>query len=392
MRGSIRKRYEDSWNIILDVGYQVDPDTGKQKRVQKWFTVKGTKRDAERKLTELLHHLHCGEYGEPSRLTVGEWLIEWLETAIKPPNKRLRTYETYQSVIERHLKPALGHLRLQQLKPTDIKRYYNDSALSSTTLEQHQTILHSALKAAQPQSLVQRNVASLVIGKPHRPDGREDVLRHCWEAEEARRFIAAAKEQGPQPAAFYTLALDSGARKGELCGLMWTDIDLDAGTLAFVRQLIKPGPEPVLGPLKNGESRTISIAPETVALLRKQRAHQAELKLANRVHYHDHGLVFAKEWEHLQRHGDTLGHPLQMNNIGQNEYLRIIKAADVRPIKFHGLRHTCATLLLQAGVPIKVVQERLGHKRIEITLNIYAHALPSMQQDAAAKLAALLHS
>jgi integrase len=87
-----------------------------------------------------------------------------------------------------------------------------------------------------------------------------------------------------------------------------------------------------------------------------------------------------------------LGHPLQMDNLGQNEYQRLIKQAGIRPIKFHGLRYTCATLLLQAGVPIKVVQERLGHKRIEITLNIYAHALPSMQQDAAAKLAALLHS
>jgi integrase len=119
-------------------------------------------------------------------------------------------------------------------------------------------------------------------------------------------------------------------------------------------------------------------------LLRKHKAHQAELKLVNRAYYHDHGLVFAEEWEHLQRHGDTLGHPLQMNSIGQHEYLRLIKTA--------GLRHTYATLLLRAGVPVKVVQERLGHKRIEITLNIYARALPSTQQDAAAKLAALLHS
>jgi integrase len=392
MRGHIRKRYKDSWNIILDVGYQFDPETGTQKRVQKWFTVPGTKRDAEKKLAELLHDLHRSQYVEPSKLTVGEWLTEWLETAIKPPNKRLRTYETYKSVIEHHLKPALGHLRLQQLRPTDLKRYYNGSSLSPTTMEQHHTLLHSALKAAQLQGLVQRNVASLVIGKPHRREGRDDVLRHCWEAEEARRFIAAAKEQGPQPAAFYTLALDTGARKGELGGLKWSDVDLDAGTVAIVRQLIKPGSNPVFGPLKGGESRMITIAPETVALLRKHRAHQAELKLPNRGHYHDQGLVFAKEWEHLRRHGDTLGHPLQMNNIGQNEYRRIIQAAGVRPIKFHGLRHTCATLLLQAGVPIKVVQERLGHKRIEITLNIYAHALPSMQQDAAAKLAALLHS
>ena len=362
-----------------------------QRRVQKWCTVHGTKRDAEKKLAELLHDVNRSHFVEPSKLTLGEWLTEWLETAIKPPNKRLRTYETYKSVIERHLKPTLGHLRLQQLRRTDLKRYYNDSSLSPTTLEQHHTLLHSAFKAAQLQGLVQRNVATLVIGKPHRPEGRDDVLMHCWEAQEARRFIAAAKEMGPQPAAFYTLALDSGARKGELCGLNWTDMDLEAGTVAIVRQLIKPGPEPVFGPPKNGATRTMPIAPETVALLRKHKAHQASLKLANRAHYHDFGLVFAKGWEHLQRHGDTLGHPLQMNNLGQHEYRRLIKAAGVRPIKFHGLRHTCATLLLQAGVPPKVVQERLGHKRIEITMGIYAHALPSMQRDAAAKLAALLH-
>jgi hypothetical protein len=117
------------------VGYQVDPETGRQKRVQKWCTVKGTKRDAEKKLTALLHDMHNSEYVEPSKLTLGAWLTEWLETAIKPPNKRLRTHETYKSVIGRQLIPALGHLRLQQVKPTNFKRYYNASALSPTTLE-----------------------------------------------------------------------------------------------------------------------------------------------------------------------------------------------------------------------------------------------------------------
>lgn len=391
MRGSIRKRYQGSWSIILDLGYRLDPETGHHKRMQKWFTVQGTKKEAEARLAELLHDANRSQLVEPSKVTVGAWLTEWLETAIKPPNKRLRTYETYKSVIERHLKPALGGIRLQQLKPTDLKRYYNESARSPTTLEQHHTLLHSALKAAQLQGLVQRNVASLVIGKPHRLEGRQAVMQHCWEAEEARRFLAAAKAHSPQAAAFYLLALDTGARKGELCGLKWSDIDLDAGQVAIVQQLIKPGPEPVFGPPKNGDVRTIHLGPETTALLRKHKARQAELKLANRAYYHDFGLVFAKEWEHLQRHGDTLGHPLQMNNLGQHEFRKLIQQAGVRPIKFHGLRHTCATLLLQAGVSPKVVQERLGHKHIAITLDIYAHVLPAMQQDAATKLAAILH-
>jgi integrase len=161
--------------------------------------------------------------------------------------------------------------------------------------------------------------------------------------------------------------------------------------VTFQRQLLKPGPSPVFGPVKNKTPRTVEIAAETVALLRRHRSHQAELKLANGEHYHDHGLVFAKEWGDLTRRRDTLGEPLQANNLGQREYAQLVKAAGVRQIKFHGLRHTCATLLLQAGVPAHVVQRRLGHKKIEITLTVYAHALPAMQQDAAARLAAVLH-
>ena len=113
MRGSLRKRYKDSWSIILDLGYQVDRTTGKLKRQQKWITVCGTKRDAEKRLSELLHDANRGQFVQPTKRTFGEWLEEWLEKAIKPPAKRLRTYETYKSVIERHLKPRLGGLPLQ---------------------------------------------------------------------------------------------------------------------------------------------------------------------------------------------------------------------------------------------------------------------------------------
>ena len=395
MRGSLVQRYKGSWSVVLDLGYQVDPATGRRKRKQQWITVQGTKRDAENKLGDLLRDAQRGELVRPHKRTFGEWLDEWLAKAIKPPAKTVRAYETYKSVIDRHLKPKLGAIPLQQLKAVDLKRYYDehgqgDDALAPATLGQHHTIAHSALQAAVLEGLVQRNVAKLVVGKPHAPAGRRDALEHCWEASEAKTFLTTAKAAGPQPAAFYALALDSGARKGELCGLMWTDVELISGRMTIQRQLVKPGPEPVFGPLKNKTPRTIEISAETVALLRKHRAHQAELKLRNGERYRDHGLVFAKQWEDLHRGRDTLGDPLQANNLGQREFRKLLKTAGVRPIKFH-VRHTCATLLLQAGVPANVVQRRLGHKKIEITLSVYAHALPSMQQDAAARLAAMLH-
>ncbi len=112
--------------------------------------------------------------------------------------------------------------------------------------------------------------------------------------------------------------------------------------------------------------------------------------MANRTVYRDHGLVFAKEWADVTKYGVVIGDPVQMNNIGQREFAKLIQASGVRRIKFHGMRHTSATLALKAGVPVKVVAQRLGHAKTDITNDIYAHALPSMQKDAAAKLSSLL--
>ena len=112
---------------------------------------------------------------------------------------------------------------------------------------------------------------------------------------------------------------------------------------------------------------------------------------AFRSSYHDFGLVFAKDWSEVRRSTERIGQRLQMNNLGQREYAKIIKAAGVKPIKFHGLRHTMATLLLKAGTPVHVVSERLGHSKVEMTLEVYAHVLPDMQREAAATIGAILH-
>jgi integrase len=378
--------------VILDLGYQLDSATGLRKRKQKWITVRGTKRDAEKRLGDLLRDANRGEFVERSKLTLAEWLREWLEKAVKPPARRPRTYEKYRQVIESRLIPVLGGLRLQEAKATDIKRYYTDQTkLSSSTLAQHHAILHNALKCATHEGLVFRNVATLVVGKPRIRRDHERLRQNCWEADEARAFLKAAKDAGPQEGAFASLALDSGARKGELCGLRWSDVDLETGKVTFVRQLTKAGRAPTFGPIKNDMPRTVDLAPETIAILREHKRAQAEIKMANRTVYQDLGLVFAKEWGHLHGRADSLGLPLQANNMGEHWFARVIKAAKVRRITIHGLRHTSATLLLKAGVPPQVVQQRLGHKGIEMTLGIYAHVLPSMQQDAAKRLGALLH-
>ena len=382
MRGHLRQRSKGSWSIVLDMGRTIEADTGRLKRSQKWITIQGTKREADAKLAEILHRMNRGQIVEPSKMTLAYWLKDWLESVIKP-SRRLRTYETYSHVVNKHLVPNMGQIRLCDLRASHLQQYYNNSTLSKATLQQHHAIMHGALQASAKQDLVLRNVAELVEGKPRIDGIQKDAMLHCWDEEEARQFVDTAKHAGTQEAAFYKLALDSGARKGELCGLRWDDVDWDAGTISIVRQLVKvqKGAIPVFGPPKNGTPRSISLAPQTIGLLKKHKVTQAEHRLATGTVYCDHGLVFTREW----------GQPLQMNNLGEREYKSLIERSKVRRIKFHGLRHTCATLLLKKGKPIHVVADRLGHKDPTITMKIYAHALPSMQKEAAAIMEAVLH-
>jgi integrase len=392
MRGSIRQRSPGSWRLTLEFGYVQDPVTGKAKRVQKYVTVRGSKRDAERRLNDLIGDVQDGTFIQPDKRTVGQWLDEWVELALKPPRRTQRAYDTYKSVIARHLKPSLGHLRLQGLRSIDVEAFVTAKAdLAPATVEKVFTVLSSALKAAVRNQLLARNVATLVSNRPHAPQGHPEAVSNCWSAQEAAQFLRVAKAAGPQPAAMWTLALDTGIRKSELAGLRWADLDLPRGQLLVSRQLLAGGASPTFTPTKGKRARAIDLASETLDLLKAHKAHQATVKMRFRRRYRDLGLMFAKEWSEGGRRHEVLGLPIAVNNIGERQFASLIQQAGVRRISVHGLRHTCASLLLSSGVSPNVVRDRLGHRSVETTLTVYAHCLPGQQQDASRRLAALLH-
>ena len=372
MRGYLRKRSKSSWTITLTLGRKVDPKTGKSKVNQKTITVRGTKPEAEAKLAELLNQYNKGEYIEPSTLTTGEWLQRWIDMYVKNSRKkRLRTIETYESVVRRHLIPAFDKVPLQKLSAGHIQHYYNTSSLSSTNLHQHHNILHQALKVAVVnERLLNINPAELVVEKPV---ANRNLEMNVWDEVEVRKFLLVAREAGIQEETFYTLAIETGMRKGEICGLKWEDVDLVARRLAVKRTLLRASPEPILGPPKVGRSRAVAISPQTSGLLKRHRIKQNELKLSLGDGYVDQDFVFTKE----------NGGPLQINNFAQRSFAKLIDEAGVKKIRFHDLRHTCATLLLSQEVNPKIVQERLGHSDISMTLNRYSHITPTMQDKAA---------
>jgi integrase len=360
--------------------------------VQRWVSLgKCSRRDAKKKREALLVDARKGELVEPTKVTLGEWLNTWMTEAVKPTSRR-HTVACYQLAINKHIAPALGSIGLQSLRPGHLQKYYAEkrSALSNATLSLHHSVVSGALKSAVRQGLVAKNVALLVDGRPRPRRQREEAKRHCWSREEAVAFLKAAKEAGPQLAALFAFALDSGVRRGELLGLRWKDVDLDAATVLIDQQLLESGPEPVFGPTKNGEPRTVDLNDTTVDLLRDHKRVQAESKMRNRTAYHDYGLVFARGWEDVQARRRSLGEPISEGALVR-AMEKIIAAADVRRIKVHGLRHTSATLLLAAGEPLHVVSARLGHKDPSITLSIYAHCLPAHQRQAARTMGELLH-
>lgn len=381
--GSIRERTPGRWQVSVELGW--DPQTRKRRRRR--FTMAGTRRDAQRALTEALRQRDHGMVVTPDRITVGEWLTRWLERHRAEGHITPRTYDRYRGIIRYHLLPGLGRLRLQALRPdhiADIKARWLSgkestagAPLAGASVHKHLVVLRRALADALRAGIIVRNPMDAVSAPSLK--GREE--RRALTEEEIAALLDAARGSRYDAAIRVTLA--TGLREGELLALQWEDVDLAAATLSVRRTLAYVDGTTVFGAPKTANSRrTIELSPATVQVLRSHRAAQVEHRLRLGAIWQEHGLVFPS----------MIGTPWLARTF-YRDYRPIVERsgiADPATVNWHTLRHTAATQWLRHGADVFSVSRRLGHASASFTMDVYGHLLRGQQRQAAEALDYLL--
>ncbi len=337
-----------------------------------------TRKEVQEKMKVALHEQQQGTLVKSTPQTVAQFLADWLENTHRR-RVRPRTYERYSEVIHLHIVPVLGHYQLQKLTAQHVQAFYTkkeDEGLAPTTIHYYHSVLHNALSTAVKWGLISKNVCDLAS-----PPRKERYEIKPLTVEQAQTLLATVR--GHKWEALFTLALATGMRRGELIALKWQDINLKTGTLQVVRVLTRvptnmPKREHVYveaEPKTQKSRRSVLIAPFALEALKQHRVRQLEAKLKAGPFWQEHDYVFC-----------TLhGTHLNPNHVVE-EFKLLLKKAGLPDIRFHDLRHSAATLLLSLGVHPKIVQELLGHTQISMTMDVYSHVLPSMQQDAISRL------
>ena len=366
--GSIYQRPDGTWCAQITVYAN-----GKRKRPT--FYGK-TRKEVAEKLTKVIADRNGGIVYEASKLTVSEYLDMWLRDSVKGTVKET-TYANYSYIVQVHISPSLGRVKLKSLSPSHVRAFYGEKTrtnLSAATVKKMHVVLRKALSQAVSDGLIPRNAADNV--KPPRASAPGEEIRPL-NSEECSAFLEASR--GERLEALYMLAVHCGLREGELLALRWEDVDLEAAKPALlVRRTLTRGEEGrgwVVGAsTKSGKGRRVRLARRTVAALKAHRKRQLEERIRLAGLWEDQGLVFPSE----------IGSLLNPSNLRNRSFKRIKERSGVREdLRFHDLRHTCATLLLREGVNVKVISEMLGHASITITLNTYSYVLPDMQDSAA---------
>jgi integrase len=358
--GSIYQRTDGTWCATYSAGYAASG-----KRVRK--TIFGvTKEEVAKKLSKVQATRMDGTFVEPSRMRLSTLLERWVEDAARP-SIRQTTYYSYKGIIKNHIDPRIGGTTLAILNPIHIQRLYADmerDGVGPRVRQLTHAVLRRALKQALRWGLIARNPCD-AIDPPRVPKRQIAPLT----TEQVQTFLEAAK--GDRLYALNVVAIGTGMRLGEIFGLQWPDVDLKGRAINVRSTLIEINGKLTLAEPKTPKSRRrIDLPQFVVDALTKHRVQSVREG-------------FAKEpWVFC----NSTGGPLRRTHFHVNHFKPLLDAADLPAIRFHDLRHTSATLLLAAGVHPKVVQERLGHSQIGITLDTYSHVVPTMQLEAATKL------
>ena len=370
-----------TWMFVVDLGIGGD---GKRRQAKRRGFA--TKAEAQAVLDELRVDVRKGNYVAPVRQTFADYLTNTWLPAIRATIEK-STYESYARNVRLHIIPGLGGIPLQQLDAPMLNRFYADllehgrkdgkpGGLSARTVRYIHTIVGRALREAVDWEKLVKNVAPKA-GPPSASSAKSPEMK-TWDAPTLARFLDELREDRHQPA--WLFLATTGCRRGEALGIRWADVDLDKAHVLLFQTISAINHEIVIAPrTKSGKPRPIEIDAATVAALRAVRKRQAEERLLLGPDYKDHDLVFA-------RADGSPQHPEHFSNAFERRVARY----KFPRIRLHDLRHTWATLALQAGVDVKIVSERLGHTSTKITWDIYQHVTPVMQSDAAETVARLI--
>ena len=386
--GGLYERSPGRWLLKIDRG--TDPVTRKRQPFF-YITVRGTKKEALRELARYREQVAAQPYLNPEKITVSDYLTRWLNQHAKH-RVSAKTFERYKEIVDKHLIPALGKHRLPKLAPVHIQSYYASALttkrtrlkrggetdelppLSARTVHHHHRVLSAALKQAVILGWLARNPTAHV--EPPRPARTE---MHVLDQPQTGKLLKAAKDS---PIYLPILiAVTTGMRRGEILAMRWRDFNFQSGTLSVAQTLEETGEGLAFKAPKTERSRrTIALPKLTIDELRRHLVTQKKGRLRAGSAWVDNDLVICR----------ADGTPVSPSYVSQ-AFAKL--AADLKlPIRFHDLRHTHISHLLAAGVHPKVASERAGHSSVSITLDVYSHLLPGMQEEAANRIDAALRT
>lgn len=367
------------YKIIIEAGKH--PKTGKRWRPS--VTIDGRKSDAEREMVRMIRELEQGTYIEPSRMTVADYLLHWLDA--HGPNLAPSTLASYTRIIKTHLIPGLGGVLLTKLTPLHIQKYYShklkegradgkEGGLSLRTVRYHHTVLREALYHATKWKIIHSNPADDTTPPKH-----DKAEIHPLNRIQLNKLLEVA--EGHKDKWLYMFAAYSGMRQGEILALTWSSVDIDGKKpVARVRQTMgyinRQGF--VFRPIGKSKKalRGLVLLDQAACALRQRRKQQLEERMAAPPgQYQKTDLIFT----------DHLGRPLDPSGLTRR-FKRLATKAGFPNLRFHDLRHTFATMMLEMGIHPKVVQEYLGHETIGITMDTYSHVVPGVHQEAVTRV------